>query len=302
MSIYHYTNTEALLSILKSGSLRMTDFRFLNDSSELSQLGTTLTSTSSDHPLSAETRDRINDREKNGARVFSDQDQYRNEYLSQLACCMENVGFLGVLCFTQHANNLSHWLSYCPKGLGVAVEFDRELIEGFAVADGHTVLNCVYDGKDIHTEAKKWIDSIDLANGTEFPDITARDDFSRVVKMAATYKHPAFSNENEVRIVSEPMFLPRWPRTYYHGPETELPLQFRTGFHSAVPFIDFNICRAARGEEPVERSLCAIKSITIGPTREPHLAMHAIRMALRATGLLFDPAVIRYCDLPFRQN
>ncbi len=114
-TLYHYTSLEALVSIVHSKRLRASDIRYLNDTSEASQL----------------TKDVISILR---ARALSEQDQ---EVISLIIDTLEQnrVLSLFVASFSEDGDLLSQWRAYSPPSLGVSIGFSRESLSEQWVAN-----------------------------------------------------------------------------------------------------------------------------------------------------------------------
>jgi Protein of unknown function (DUF2971) len=114
--VYHYTDANALLCILKDCAIRATDFRHLNDTQEIKYGWSEFLETL------GHGRDEPSE--------FSD--AYAAQLLSINDAGAENLESLGdsvfVACFSERPDDLNQWRSYADDGRGVALGFDLEKI------------------------------------------------------------------------------------------------------------------------------------------------------------------------------
>jgi len=99
-TVHHYTGTEGLLGILRDGSFRATNFRYLNDSSEFLHGLEVVRGLAAAH------------------RARRDGDR-RSTWLELLAAMADVVALksnLYVTCFSSLADDLSQWRSYGTPG------------------------------------------------------------------------------------------------------------------------------------------------------------------------------------------
>ena len=129
--LHHYTSLEALLSIVKTGTLWASNVHYLNDSSE-SELGLG-----------------IMEQVASEARKLAD--GIDAEFLTFFLEWLENRVFEGasvyVLCFSEARDQLSQWRGYTAHGRGVCISIDSMLLVSRMQALGWTIQNCRYNRK-----------------------------------------------------------------------------------------------------------------------------------------------------------
>lgn len=287
-SLYHYTTAAGLLGILEplqntddlglpgkttsvqSFSLWATDARYLNDSAELTYAAEGLADALVDQLQELDDHER-----KDQLRELAEQ--------VRIGDFTEDDGQVGrsthtayVACFCTDGDLLSQWRGYGANGGGYSVEFDVKALEDLLVPAlragdsvgayqiGMPVSKVIYgpDDQQLQAAAKSIVES---ANGWEL--------FS-TVKALAQFKHPAFAEEDEWRLIKS-------EGTFY------TPLLFRPGAGGIIPYI--KLIRPQPFDEGVFIP-SAIRSITVGPGPDQSLREEAVRQLLTQRGF-FDTEV-----------
>jgi hypothetical protein len=232
-SLFHYTDVAAVMSIIKNRCLRLTDYRYLNDSSEY-------------HDGISNLKGAFNILQPSvlsNYDYFGEAASYVKNFLDDDAEYPKNGSSIYVGSFSRSRDQLSQWRSYGSY----AIEFDREeLSKSFALDD------CVYDPikKKKHSSAKvsECLERVSNAMSlTESFNVQAQEAYSMLIREALIFKHEAFHEENEVRCV-----------VGADGGRQEL--KFRHRGDMIIPYI----------EVPFE--LKAVRAIHIGPIQYQELA------------------------------
>jgi len=303
--LYHYTTWEGLLGILDSQSLWATNYRFVNDNSEIVLFRDKLISLV--HSYASETvkkiirqfphvKDMVN--EKGGieevirheGRVLVDA-QY-----SALGDEIYILSFCG-----QHPNRnindnglLSQWRGYGSGG-GAAIVFDTKKLE--EMLDTETsrfeygavyLADIVYSDDDrkfredfsqdlfVITDVMKQFFDFDTFCNRKF--VHSSKAFHPFVRCISRYKHYGFSEENEVRVIALPTVIndELEKRAKADGvklrPEKEVKYRERGGQH--VPYID--LFDSNETQLPIDK-------IIIGPHVEKEVRAETIRTQLGKT-------------------
>lgn len=242
MQLFHYTDVNAVKSILKNEKLWLTDVRYLNDSEEMHNGIKT-----------------ILDYIKNQVKNFPD----RHEFIGRAAEYIEHglVGKAGygiknrpvyVCSFSRAGNLLSQWRAYGSY----AIEF-----VGGAVP--HTLSECVYDDFEKLSQASSAallsLEAIsnDMLRNDGFTFDDGCDAFSKLVELAATLKHESFSEEQEVRVIVG----------HDINPEIDdgLEVEFRARGNILVPYVELDV------------PLQSIRAVHVGPMRDQELAYLSLK-------------------------
>jgi Protein of unknown function (DUF2971) len=241
--IYHYTDQYAILPIIQTGVIRLTDYYSFNDPSELRhgiQPALTLF-----HQAALQ-----------GAAFVEFHDRFRFTLEQKLpkvahffACCLSFAG-----------NSLGQWRGYADNGHGYAIGFNTTLLEdSLSGADPlHNMsFPILYDDNRLNAVQTQ---IVNLA--LPLIQIPERDNFSaaatnrffrelsvrvalEILAVAILFKHEAYIDEAELRLL----------RT--HRGDVPVPnARFRTGRHGVVTYLEFNWASVAAS---------ALEEIVIGP-------------------------------------
>ncbi|MCK4794186.1 MAG: DUF2971 domain-containing protein [Desulfobacteraceae bacterium] len=235
ISLYHYTNVDAVYSILRTKKIWLTDVRFLNDTSELHD--------------GVEKLSEVLKRPQHG--LFSN-DDFKNESTEFLRSSFKDKNSYGineepvfVFSFSQKENVLSQWRAYGRY----AIEFDRRILHKH-VSD---LTHCCYDQKTKKNFAKNFVTtaladiSQDMSTNNGIARVKSIDALGKLIKLAATFKHEGFSEEDEMRIVAQASVDDDF-------------VKYRPMDNRLIPFIEMDV------------SLDSIKAIHVGPMSDQELA------------------------------
>jgi hypothetical protein len=304
--LFHYTTRQGLLGILREGNIRATDAMYMNDSLEGIHGYRLLLSGIEDlvHACEQSPHSKLAE-----AAVLREVHSWFKDMLvskperSPVLLLSDSY----VACFSEAADDLNQWRSYCKPGDGYAIGFSKpllmELSNGLRAAKvcGSSVLRrCSYNDsrlsgalKAIVRELRKIASKPDASNLLQLGKhkwsknnrhkAGDRDHLMNLlvqgIRDALTQKHPCFESEREHRlIVSE-----RW-----------VDIRFRDGRFSLVPYI----------EVPIEHAMKAglIRSIRVGPGPQLDLDVKATRrMAIdRSDDLGFARPSVEPSRVPLR--
>jgi len=260
--LFHYTSSTALLGILTSGELWFTDFRYLNDLSEL-KYGVDLFINELLVAYDRETDDQAR-RLVSAVRLhFSDALLQTDQFV--FCMCAEN-------------NLLNQWRVYGKDTVPVSIELATR---GFMFVDWEPhdfdLLPMVYDEslqKRIVKEAvavgmsyairhRQWISS-SKENFNSFIEMLATE----FIAWCAIMKHPQFEVEKEWRLAV------KWAA----GPRFNMGQRYRSSPAGIVPYL---AVRPTKGEEgTVNTGRLPIRSLTIGPCSYPELQQRTLQELL----------------------
>ncbi|OCW20987.1 DUF2971 domain-containing protein [Pseudomonas aylmerensis] len=263
MNLYHYTDVNAVKSILERKKLWLTDVRFLNDAEEMSE-GFKIIIRYLEYQV----------------KKFPDRhEQFYGavEYIKGSILLREGYGLdrrpVFVSSFSQSKDLLSQWRAYGAY----AIEFDAELLP-------FPLSKCLYDDDEKSDEAA--YGSLDCAltmaqsmqeNDGQL-DEKGYEAFSTIIGLAATMKHASFSEECEYRIVLGHDIDP--------DVEDALDISFRSRGNLLVPYVEVSI--------PVE----SIKSIMVGPMRDQDLAYASMKAFVnKVNAASFDQEIFSLHDI-----
>jgi hypothetical protein len=179
---------------------------------------------------------------------------------------------LGLVCFSEAADDLSQWRSYADNGNGFAIEFNTRILQ--QQKHPWEFYKCIYEKE----EQKKLIDRLfhlilsvrgSLTNKTLESIVEVSVGY--VWQLASVIKHKAYIAEQEWRL-----------RTH--------------DLSGATAFVSGSGLRASRKIEIFDES--AIKRLVIGPKNNFESAEFALKTLLKNT--LFNKAEIVRSDAPYR--
>lgn len=289
MNLYHYTDLNAVHSILDTHKIRMTDIRFLNDKTEYLNGLQILEEASLD--------------------VFMHTSKYDKEFLDvtnrwlrqafKSLSDIENASeMFYVASFSRSPDTLSQWRSY---GM-FAIEFDGEMlaervnkwaflkrkstkknvniefIECHYVLDKQDALEVALDllrNKAMDTIFDWWQPSSPL----EYNKHLYRDLREIISMLATTFKHSSFSEEEEVRLVISDNIVSK-------------DINFRTKNNIMIPYYELDV------------SAEVISGVKIGPVEDQKITEQSLYMynLHRAAKLGGDQYLlnIETSDIPYR--
>ena len=261
--IYHYTNATGLLGIISGGSLWATDYRFLNDSSELSYV----------FRLASEV---VHEE------FFGRYSGLAGEFLDYAAKSSPPYGKIPyyLCCFSELDNSLSQWRAYGgQQGFSLAFPGDVTTLKGYDSGSkqnpGLTLLKIQYS----HSEQKSYIRSLihALLNLCESSHMKAYENgkmamasflpffWGQLERASYRFKHPDFEIEAEWRLVA-------WGDVH-----NEL---YRTN-KTIVPYTKFNIYSESYSGK---KFALPLRSVRCGPGNFPEETLYALNRALDAHG------------------
>jgi len=269
--LYHYTNVESFLSIIRGGELWASHIRYLNDTTE-------------QRLIWEHVRARIKDRLETADEKVRD----RLELFQSLATSPLELDAY-VLCFSKDGGDrLTQWRGYAGSA-GVAIGFDSEELKrrcsAFTTAKsrnrpfpmGFALLNQVHYIEPSGDERSKQIIDlfIDNPDATEHESrFTKEEVFSRRVALSSSsLKHNAFYDEREWRIA------------IFDLPEGSV--QFRTRKSMMIPYAPFDLGRGGP-EWPL------IARVIVGPSHHQAETIAAVRK------MLDDRVAVVGSSIPYR--
>jgi hypothetical protein len=243
LSIYHYTDLDAVKSILETKKLRLTDSRYLNDIKELSDGFSIIYDAIENSDWSESSRDQR-------VRAIEYIKSEINEYL-QYGTKEESIC---ICSFSTKPDLLSQWRSY---GM-FAIEFNDDDL----LTNGFTLQKCLYDIDEKSSKAQREVknaifnlESFFKENNNQFYG-EAFDIVPRLVELAAIFKDTGFSEEREVRYIQV-------------TDETDNSFKYRVKGNLLVPYIE------------KEFDLSTIKAIHVGPIPDRKLVVNSLEQYIR---------------------
>ena len=269
--IYHYAPPSAFLNIFKENKLWFSDRRFLNDQSEginaLDVLAKVLPTAIISETLRQYLIEKCAQKKKN----FSS----------------DGLNFF-VVSFSTDKDNLNLWNYYSKNNrlLGYNIGFEKnELLAAYREPTANvTPVKPIY-GSVIYNDSEKYdfvkdIVEIMYSAGTGIHyEIVGDQILDRVVFSGCLFKHEAFKNELEYRIVIP--WNPNWANNGTNVPE--IKFREKDGFFIPYMPIHFEIGRC-------------VKNVTVSPTINHDLAEVSLKMMFRK----YPRIEIRHSSIPVR--
>ena len=302
--LYHYTTWEGLMGILKEQTLWATHYRFLNDASEIVLIKNKLLEFIS--PIIRKEYQRLI-KKSNEIKVAIDNSGgmeavILHDSLSIIEAAYYATGneiYIVSFCGEKkddYVNNnglLSQWRGYSAGG-GVALVFNTEQLEQLLKKEAERysygpsfIANVIYSDDKISFEqelASSLSDFIDYVQqmfitlqGTSLEPPDASKAFPAFVQLIARYKHHAFKEEDELRIVC---YVP-----HSHESKHEKKRKFRSKNGMLIPYIELF---------DSDDFVLPIEKIIIGPHKERETRAVTLQVMLRKKDI-----EISISDIPF---
>ncbi len=274
-TLYHYTRQEALVAILGNRSVRATNVRHFSDYSEVEYayqlLADLVSQRQSSKPYGLE-------------RGFLE--------LLHSRVGPTGVGESYVLCFSTKFDDLNQWRSYASPGLGYCIGFKTHLIEALARSYNGQLGRCVYSRREQELIVNELLGRFLNDLETYFPHFAEGDINEGLVqarvkafgeqfaKIAPLFKNPAFRDESEVRVV-------------FQGETADVPIRFRSGSTSIVPYIELSF-------EMTDGPTLTPETVIIKTCSNPAFVAQATRRFLQHSG--YDGEIVNSSSIPYREG
>jgi Protein of unknown function (DUF2971) len=285
--LYHYTGAAAIRGILQSGRVWASGAQYMNDWMEV-VYGYDI--------IMNGLRELVEKRQvpERSRAVFADALRLMESPESPFV-----DAYFAAFC--EKGNLLSQWRAYAGTQ-GFAIEFDPLVIKGELTLTTHAparnlrLAKVEYDPKKQRKNFDQMIEELcdtiegtglDKSNGTP-PTLV---EFSRMVlsSWAATVKHPGFEEEQEWRVIFQPLITAE--EKYLSTREFVVRLE-GPEFVTHVEFMPDKKVLGRRGH------LLPIQSIICGPSVTMRTTMRALEILLRNNG--YDDVTIRKSEIPAR--
>lgn len=252
-SVWHYTSGYALIRILEENRMRATNIRYLNDASEFKY----------GQGLVSEALAIASNRWPDLKSLLQSVPKYIAEFRKTFE--------FYVICFCSEADLLSQWRVYGANGGGFSICFDwsglesnRNKFKKLQLRSCRVEYEKPRQMEILERLIQAWCQSIQTAGTSDenangaATDVLADD----LLMFLCSFKHKAFSEENEWRLVYSPK-------------QDEAEIKFREGSNGIVPYVelDLSIETSFRG---LEQGKLPILEVKHGPTLEPELAKHSL--------------------------
>jgi hypothetical protein len=271
--LYHYTNTSALISILKTRQLWATDALYTNDQTEVL------------HSLVMLTRI-VNEAQKDRAIDIA------TDMMLIAAEEFYTVVEVYLVCFCRKGDLLSQWRAYGQAG-GYAIGFDSTVLT--SLTGNHVMLAPVlYDGSKqeqlIRDLVQRWRQPFKDAKLEEFDKQIRRLGafvFAQAFSFfAATFKSEAFLEEDEWRLV--------YRRQVVIKDDSGLGIDFRERKGMAASYAPMPL-------PPISETVVPVRHIVMGATANLNLAGFGLAQFLKSVGYPEKAIHISPSAVPLRQ-
>ena len=268
--LFHYTNSSGMRGILESSRLWATNYRFLNDASEVAYGMTLFESIVQDRLAHAET-------------------EVVAEFLGRTlrtANAFDGMFDCYIACFCERDDLLNQWRVYASSGGGYALGMKAKEI-GRRWGKLHPTQDFILRKVVYNEELQKKLiaEVLDIASGL-LVDVTrgvSVADASNLIARCCQFvrvevadylfcfKHPAFSVEEE------------WRLCHVVSPGEEDHVLFRDGLYGLTPYV----CLDPSPMAGVNHNKLPLARITHGPVPDPSNARFALNKLLRAKDYAF---------------
>ncbi len=285
--IYHYTDINALKSILTNQKLWMTSHEFLNDTEEFddgfNRLNTVLTSTLAEPSLTDATKDALN-------------------HMLEL---LNNTLVLSTS-FSRNGDLLSQWRSYTPSEGGFSIGFKRDSLEVPYKSDESyiKIYDCEYTDKEKNRLADLFGRKVILDhNRLKHFDTNLRQTFESTIyyflMLIMSSKNENFAEEQEVRHTTyihkdlievdiEKMSHAKHALAYYPNGNklySKKNIKFRSKSNLLIPYVEQSF------------DITSIKEIIIGPTSDVEITKKSLEFFIKNLGLEIE---VKSSSIPYR--
>lgn len=274
--VYHYTTAAGLLGICTSKKIWATDIRYLNDSEEFQY---TL-------DLAAAHLASLDDK------ITGEQEKLLiSEWKETLEVALRVRVY--VASFSENGDQLSQWRAY-GRGSGYAIGFTPLVLMNALLQHSHpsSWLRCVYDRaqqlENLQYATTYLLEKFAAGPIPEPPDdVTYRmgfeiDFFGHLLVLAGCFKHPAFEEEAEWRLIVRQETLAG----------AVVGRRFRQSSRTLAPYLDVPLGLQDSGGLRVDQ-------VVVGPNPHMDNAVSAVSGLLEQEGITHDgvtPSVIPYRD------
>jgi hypothetical protein len=271
-TMYHYTNDAGLMGIIEKGEFWLTDASYLNDPTEL------------EHGVNPA----FNRIQREAGDEFA---LFLRPLRESLGSNLSQIARFFICSFSKERDDLGQWRAYGDYGKGYSIGFDTEAIERAFNATGGQSFFVEYSDKELREVQESIVNLalplVSLPRGRDMADAAiagymgtlARTLAGSVVTAALFFKHMAYSNENEIRLL------------LIQAANTVPDPRYRARGYRRIPYEVFEWRRLAAN---------SLRSIVIGPAADAQRNKKFAQECITAAGI--DPLDIRFAKsrIPYR--
>lgn len=286
-TVYHYTDLNALISIIEKQTLWATNLYFLNDRNEFK------------HGISL---------------IFEILEQVNNKNLEAYIREIQNeIDFIKrsdryITCFSKNGDLLSQWRAYASDGKGVSIGFNGRNLA--SALNGHVSTKYIlYDrekqrkavsriisrGIDFFAERKPHIDY----SGYDYEKTVAKSLLSFLESIIADYKDEGFAEEREYRLE---YWVPDFQKEKFRQ-----KAKYRTNGKFIIPYIELETqyqyyLRCSQSEDfempTLTQTRLPIEEIIVGPALNFDDVKPGIEYLLAKNG--YSDVLVKHSCIPYR--
>lgn len=272
-SLFHYTDLNALASIVGSHDLWLTNSRYSNDEHEM------------DHGYAIARKVITRKRKESKSRA-------KKMFLDRVATLVNTPPPDGVYicCFCEEDNLLSQWRGYGENGTGVSIAFNPEGFQRYSGPDmppeklGLTRLWKVFYETDTQEKiVEQALNMIPEMNRTDTKEVKAQKVADAIHFFIPTFKNKDFKEEKERRLIFTP------------SPACDVKPSYRVSRGMLVPYYSLKALGRYlyESEDPLP-----IANVTVGPGIRKTLNVESVQMLLKQNS--YSAVNVKTSDTPFR--
>ena len=292
--LYHYTTLSGICGIVGTQCLWATSIRHLNDSTEFTYAHRVL-------------REVLEGATRGTTAGVSAAVEFMVSYLDVserwvASSFMGKFGTTYVVSLSTDPDKLSQWRAYCAGG-GYSLGLRLEALRAVERHHGFGLVQCSYDRNKHVAEAQVIADrvmaAVDALPADILPNIAPGGSHSpraiqswlfpirqkmteEILQRAAIWKHPAFIEEAEWRLVSEQRL--------------ERKVKFRAGRTAIIPYVEIALDEIE--ETQISNMTAVLSHVYVGPCPEPELAVGSVQHLLDANRMSCPQ--ISLSSIPYR--
>lgn len=281
--LYHYTDAAGVLGIIRGKQIWATHFRYLNDQDELE---------AGERIITDEARRLAGERPEETARGWF-LDSFAQIHPEQ---SLTHIADVFIASLSANGDQLSQWRAYGADGHGYSLGFRALPLPRDNPPNARVALiqmRCEYNEERFRQLAAETL--TEVAKGfAKYVETYARDAgdvasmrakamvvaLRRVAVLVPRFKHKAFAEEDEWRLVAIPM------RAREHE-----AVKFRTTRHGLTPYVPIDLAQ--------DGALIDIARVHLGPRHDAERAANTIETLLRHSGYAAT-GLVEKSTIPYR--
>ncbi|MEM7445099.1 MAG: DUF2971 domain-containing protein [Pseudomonadota bacterium] len=281
--VYHYTNTEALIGIVSDHGFWMTHHAYLNDYSEYLH----------GKEMAIDVLNALLKKDR-----FSKFSEIIEGTVENLANSDDLAYY--ITSFTRERDSLEQWRAYGKTG-GINIELDAQGHGGdVGMAPDLMFHKVIYEDKEKVESSIFWVRRFFIEYNIDRKVVgpIIGDDAedwiqhlsSRLRYTFTSFKHSAFKEENEVRIIVPESFKDRFVKSHYRAKSGAIVEYLKTNEYSKL--------LPGNSEAIPKASPLSIKSIIVGPQPERKMVAQSVGAFMRENG--YPNVEIEFSKAPYR--